>query len=382
MQSIYYWSPCLNKVGTVKSTINSALSISKYSKDKFIVKIINICGEWEEYKSTFEKNNIEVIDFNFNYFKYLPKKGFIQSRLSYIIMILFSIIPLYRLLKKDKPEFIILHLLTSLPLFLLNFFKFETNFILRISGYPKLNLWRKTFWKISSKKIKKITCPTKDLLEQLKKSKIFDSENLVYLPDAIINIKDFINQTKNKNFSKKIEKKKKYFISVGRLTRQKNFSYLINEFFEFSKTNKEIDLLIFGDGDEKKYLLKIIKNKNLTNRIFLMGHSPEIYSFMKKAEAFILSSLWEEPGFVLIEAAISNLFIISSDCPNGPKEFLKNGKAGFLYESNKKGALKEKLEKFYTLGNESKQKKIEAKKNCFDYTMFRHNLFLTKIICH
>ena len=108
----------------------------------------------------------------------------------------------------------------------------------------------------------------------------------------------------------------------------------------------------------------------------------EIYSFMKKAEAFILSSLWEEPGFVLIEAAISNLFIISSDCPNGPKEFLKNGKAGFLYESNKKGALKEKLEKFYTLGNESKQKKIEAKKNCFDYTMFRHNLFLTKIICH
>ena len=382
MQSIYYWSPCLNKVGTVKSTINSALSISKYSKDKFIVKIINICGEWEEYKSTFEKNNIEVIDFNFNYFKYLPKKGFIQSRLSYIIMILFSIIPLYRLLKKDKPEFIILHLLTSLPLFLLNFFKFETNFILRISGYPKLNLWRKTFWKISSKKIKKITCPTKDLLEQLKKSKIFDSENLVYLPDAIINIKDFINQTKNKNFSKKIEKKKKYFISVGRLTRQKNFSYLINEFFEFSKTNKEIDLLIFGDGDEKKYLLKIIKNKNLTNRIFLMGHSPEIYSFMKKAEAFILSSLWEEPGFVLIEAAISNLFIISSDCPNGPKEFLKNGKAGFLYESNKKGALKEKLDKFYTLGNESKQKKIEAKKNCFDYTMFRHNLFLTKIICH
>ena len=382
MQSIYYWSPCLNKVGTVKSTINSALSISKYSKDKFIVKIINICGEWEEYKSTFEKNNIEVIDFNFNYFKYLPKKGFIQSRLSYIIMILFSIIPLYRLLKKDKPEFIILHLLTSLPLFLLNFFKFETNFILRISGYPKLNLWRKMFWKISSKKIKKITCPTKDLLEQLKKSKIFDSENLVYLPDAIINIKDFINQTKNKNFSKKIEKKKKYFISVGRLTRQKNFSYLINEFFEFSKTNKEIDLLIFGDGDEKKYLLKIIKNKNLTTRIFLMGHSPEIYSFMKKAEAFILSSLWEEPGFVLIEAAISNLFIISSDCPNGPKEFLKNGKAGFLYESNKKGALKEKLEKFYTLGNESKQKKIEAKKNCFDYTMFRHNLFLTKIICH
>ena len=149
-------------------------------------------------------------------------------------MILFSIIPLYRLLKKDKPEFVILHLLTSLPLLLLNFFSFKTNFILRISGYPKLNFWRKILWKISSKKIAKITCPTKDLIEQLKELKIFQNENIVYLPDAIINIKDFISQLKS-NFDENIKNKKKYFISVGRLTKQKNFSYLIDEFYEFSK---------------------------------------------------------------------------------------------------------------------------------------------------
>ena len=53
---------------------------------------------------------------------------------------------------------------------------------------------------------------------------------------------------------------------------------------------------------------------------------------MIKAEAFILSSLWEDPGFVLIEAAACNLFIISSDCKNGPREFLDNGKNGILYE--------------------------------------------------
>ncbi len=382
MQNIYYWSPCLNKVGTVKSTVNSALSLSRYSQDKFIVKIINICGEWDEYKDIFKKNNIEVIDLNFNYFKYLPKKGFFQSRFSYIIMILFSIIPLYRLLKKDKPEFIVLHLLTSLPLLLLNFFRFETNFILRISGYPKLNFWRKIFWKISSKKIKKITCPTKDLIEQLQNSEIFEKKDIVYLPDAIINIKDFVSQIKYDNINKIVNHKNKYFISVGRLTRQKNFSYLIDEFFEFSKTNNETDLLIFGDGDQKKYLLNKIKKKNLTKRIFLMGHSSKIYAFMKKADAFILSSLWEDPGFVLIEAALSNLFIISSDCPNGPKEFLQNGEAGFLYESNKKSALKDKLNEFCNLKDDFKKKKFEAKRNCFDYTMFRHSLFLTKILCH
>ena len=37
---------------------------------------------------------------------------------------------------------------------------------------------------------------------------------------------------------------------------------------------------------------------------------------------FILPSLWEDPGFVLVEAGYMNLSILSSDCPNGPKELL------------------------------------------------------------
>ena len=73
MKSVYYWSPCLNKVGTIKSPINSAISLARYSNDKHTIKIINICGEWEDYKEIFKKNNIEVINFNFNYFKYLQK---------------------------------------------------------------------------------------------------------------------------------------------------------------------------------------------------------------------------------------------------------------------------------------------------------------------
>ena len=260
MKTILYWSPCLVKVGTVKSTVNSAIALSKYSNDKYKVKIINTCGEWNEYSEIFKKNNIDLIEFKYKFFSYLPKNGFLKSRISYLIIFVFSIFPLLNVLKKDKPEFLILHLLTSLPLLLLNFFSFKTNFILRISGYPKLNFWRKMLWKISSKKLTKITCPTKDLIVQLKELKIFQNESIVYLPDAIINIKDFISQLKN-NFNENIKNKKKYFISVGRLTKQKNFSYLIDEFYEFSKKNSEIDLLIFGEGEEKNNLIRLIKKK-------------------------------------------------------------------------------------------------------------------------
>ena len=171
MKTVFYWSPCLNKVGTVKSTLNSAISLSKYSRKKYKVKIINTCGEWDEYLKLFKKNNINVINFRFKFFQYLPKNGFISSRISYLIIILFSFFPLIKILKKEQPEFIIMHLITSLPIILNNFLKFNTKFILRISGYPKLNYFRKILWKISSKNLFCVTCPTKDLIRDLKKKK-------------------------------------------------------------------------------------------------------------------------------------------------------------------------------------------------------------------
>jgi glycosyltransferase involved in cell wall biosynthesis len=55
---------------------------------------------------------------------------------------------------------------------------------------------------------------------------------------------------------------------------------------------------------------------------------------MKGAEAFILSSLWEDPGFVIIEAAFCRTPVFSSNCITGPKEIIKNNYNGFLFESN------------------------------------------------
>ena len=57
--------------------------------------------------------------------------------------------------------------------------------------------------------------------------------------------------------------KKKYLLSVGRLTKQKNFEYLIEEFIDFKKqsNNEDIDLLIIGNGEEKN-LSELIKSKN------------------------------------------------------------------------------------------------------------------------
>ena len=378
-KKIFYWSPCLNPVGTIKSTINSAISLKKFNQD-YDVSIINACGEWDEYTETLNKNSVNLINLNFKYFKILPKRGYLGSRISYIIIFVLSFFPLFILLKKQKPDKIMLHLITSLPLTLLNLSKFKTEFILRISGNPRLNVIRKLFWKTISNKIKFITCPTLDLKKNIEKQEIFKQENLYHLPDAILRIENF-KASKDLPNGLSLADNKRIILSAGRLTRQKNFSYLIEEFSEFLKFNNDFVLIILGEGEERKKLINLIDRKKLKDKIFLFGFKKNIFDYMKNSEIFVLSSLWEEVGFVIVEAAMCNAYIISSDCPNGPKEFLNNGKNGLLFKNNLNKSLLKTLKDYCKLDkNKIFTDRVLLKKNAGKYTMFRHYLVLDGLL--
>ena len=76
---------------------------------------------------------------------YYLKEIFLKSRFSQLIIFICNFNPLRKLLIKEKPDFLIAHLVISLPLILFFFFKFDTKLIIRISGTPKLNLFRRFF---------------------------------------------------------------------------------------------------------------------------------------------------------------------------------------------------------------------------------------------
>ena len=82
-----------------------------------------------------------------------------------------------------------------------------------------------------------------------------------------------------------------------------------------------------------------INKLNLKDRVHLIGRVSNVYDYMQNSDIFVLSSLWEELGFVIVESAFKNLFIISSNCPNGPKDFIEDNNCGILFESNKKTLL-------------------------------------------
>ena len=162
----------------------------------------------------------------------MPYQGYLKSRLSFIIFFIFGFFPLIKLLKTKKPDYFIIHLISSLPLLILILFKFETRFILRISGYPKLNFLRKFLWKLAFKKIYCITCPTKNTLKYLKKLNLVEDSKLKILYDPIISLNEVVQK---KNVSNNFEN---YYLAIGRLTNQKNFLFLCKAFKELKKKKK------------------------------------------------------------------------------------------------------------------------------------------------
>ena len=98
-------------------------------------------------------------------------------------------------------------------------------------------------------------------------------------------------------------------------------------------------------------------------------------------DCFILSSLWEDPGFVLLEAGLSNTCVISSNCMNGPREILSSGKNGFLFENNNLNDLLRKFDEFKKQDvSELNTKKKYLKKEIKKFTQFAHFNSLKKII--
>ncbi len=381
MKKIFYWSPYLSNVATIKNVINSAKSIKKFDKSGSIVSLIDVIGEWKNYKKLIFQENIHLVKLSgFDLSRFFPITGFIKTRLSFLFIFFFKYIPLKNLINKEKPDFLIIHLVTSLPLILLLKNNYNTKFILRISGLPKLTIFRKILWKLIAKKIYLVTCPSKETQRDIIKEKIFSENKIKVLYDPILQIKLIKNQSKEKNIIPENDKNK-YFLNIGRLTKQKNQVLLISAFSKLKKKKDNLKLYLIGDGENKKFLTKKINQLGLKESVFLKGHINNVFPLIRDSLAIIVTSLWEDPGAVMVEGSFMKKNIISSNCPNGPYEFLNQGKAGYLFENNNENQLINSINNFLNDNDKDKKTKIlYARKNSKNYTMFNHFKNISEIL--
>jgi len=378
MNKIFYWSPfTTSKIATVKAVINSAGSLNKFfNKNQLRISIIDAVHEWKDFEDEIKEKKIELIFLNkYSILNSFKKDGFIRSRIAYLYIFFKSFFPLIKILQEKKPDYLIIHLITSLPLILFTFKNFKSKLILRISGFPKMTFFRILLWKLAVKNIYKISCPTFATYKNLSKFE-FLREKLCVLNDPILNI-DEIQKIKNKKVIvnediNQIISKKKYLLSVGRFTKQKNYLFYLNCIPEILKLDEELYFLFIGQGEDKKKFLEISNKLNISDRIFIIDHTKNVHYFMKNAYALVLPSLWEDPGFVLVEAGYNGCQVISSDCPNGPSEIISDD-GGYLFESNSKSSLVQTISHFLKDTEKNKlSKKIKLKKRLKKFTSFYH----------
>ena len=131
----------------------------------------------------------------------------------------------------------------------------------------------------------------------------------------------------------------------------------------------------------KNNLINLIKKYKLEKKIHLLKYQKNIFHYIDQAKAVIIPSLWEDPGFVMIETAFSKKPIICSDCPSGPKEFIGNNKGGFLFKSNSLVSLKSSINKFCKSNKNDLNKKIlYSKKKSEIYTIENHTKMINKYL--
>ena len=375
-KSIYIWSPFTSKVGTTQNIINSSQGLIKYGfQNQYDIKLINAFGEWDQYTNEIQVKKIGLHNFrNLKFIKNWKKIGYIKSRFIYSLIFVFSFIPLLFLLKNKKPNILIIHLITSLPLILFSFFTFKTKLILHFAGHPKLNYPRKFILKLASQKIFRVICPSYELKKKLIDKNIFQDNQITVIRDPHLEIKK-IHFLKKVKFEDVFFDDKKILISIGRMTKQKDYPFLIRNFKDLSITYSDIKLVIIGDGEEKNNLKNLIRKLNINHKVKLINYDPNIYKYLNRSSFYVSTSIWEGSSLAMVDAAFVGIPILCSDCPSGRKEFIGNNERGFLFKQGDDEDFVKSFSKMYFQDKQNYNKiLISAKKETKKFTIYKNFL--------
>tara|TARA_B100000900_G_scaffold229336_2_gene194743 strand:+ start:1077 stop:2210 length:1134 start_codon:yes stop_codon:yes gene_type:complete len=175
-----------------------------------------------------------------------------------------------------------------------------------------------------------------------------------------INIRpNWVDNCSTKKFSSRYKNK---ILTVGRMTEQKNYFYLLNEMKYISK-NFELDIV--GEGPLNQRLQDYSKENNLKVNFLGTINNENLLDLYQRYVFFVTASSFEGNPKTVLEAASSSCILLASDIPNH-RELIKSGENGFLFElkkGNLSKLLSEIFEKNYDLNAISSAASKKVKEN-------------------
>lgn len=270
---------------------------------------------------------------------------------------IYLIWPLIKYLKKFKPDIIFsagdhLNLILIIST-LLCFSKCKLSLSSRVSPFDtyqnksksKFNSFFKSkimyyLFKLISWRANVLTCVSNDMVKQYQlvfgKTKHVCVYNIIKDEDS----KSLINEEISDNWIK--NNKSPLIIAAGQLAPWKAFDDLLRAFVNLKKKIPH-NLIILGDGPDRKKLVKIIEEENIQDRVYMPGYVLNTLKYFKISDIFVLSSLIEGMPNVLIEAMMCGCTPVSTNCKTGPEEIIKNNEFGYLSPVNNYELLAENI---------------------------------------
>ena len=208
----------------------------------------------------------------------------------------------------------------------------EPNVLTEFESFTLRTIVRKILMTISYYKAYKIIANSNDTKKDLLNHKIVNNQKVIVISNPVDLHDDNIRL--DDKFEKKLKEKKYIIISCGTLSYQKNFELLIKAFNNIKINNNNISLVILGEGPLEKKLKELSHKNNFNDEVLFLGNVKNPQSYFKKSDLYVCSSIFEGFGNTIVEAMLTGLPIVSTNCPGGPKEILDNGKNGFLVKNN------------------------------------------------
>ncbi len=344
IKKIAFFLPSLEGGGAEKMILKIA---NNFSKNGFYVDLLLVNNKGP-YKNSISKK-LKVIDF---------KK----------MRVIFSFFSFIKYVNKSNPD-VIISSMTHLNLFTLIskiFFKKNIKIIIservifddyKFIKIKKIDYLIKFFAKYFYKNADHFVAVS----DGVKKSLILNT-NADEKKISVIYNPSYLKLTKNKLLRIKTPKlistlkPNKILLSIGRLSKQKNFKDLILAFL-ILKNKINCKLIILGEGEDRKKLEILIDQLNLKQDVFLIGFKINIVPWLVNSDLFVLSSIYEGFANVIVEAMSLGVQVVSNDCPSGPNEILENGKWGVLTQVGDVQGLSLAMEKSL-----QKKNKINVKK--------------------
>lgn len=141
----------------------------------------------------------------------------------------------------------------------------------------------------------------------------------------------------------KYNQSNRVILTVGRLDDNKAQDVLIKAFAKSKLHLSDWKLGIVGDGENRNKYQDLVSRLKIENEVFFVGNSNSVHEYYNKAGMFAFTSKSEGFPNAVLEALYFGIPTISSDCESGPRDLIKNGENGYLFEVGNIEELSEKL---------------------------------------